>query len=1075
MKPSFALTLSNDRVGLLHRTPRGWMPVGDCAIDSPDFEASLEYLRSTALGLSPKGITTKLVIPNTEVLFLEIEAPGADANTRRRQIRAALKGRTPYPVEDLVFDSWGKGPLVQVAVVWKGTLDEAEGFADSHRFNPVSFVAIPAEGKFKGEPYFGMSKVAATILSAGEKVERDQDPILLAAREMSRAETVAAEPAPAPVAPAAASPVPGQPAPQETPAAPAELPATPPPELPQPELEPVEPVPVELPDVPEVPEVDLPDEIGATEAAATPVAGPVTDPVTGPVSGPAPPIPAFHVRRAATAGSATPEVAPAVTRRDEAPAVSVPEAPMAVDVPAEPEPAAAPARAEDALPNDIPALPAGLGGRRAAGSARPGSAADEVPGMPAGLASRRPAAEPPAAAARRAAEEDELPVEPSPAALAAFASRRAAEPAPRPATPMARGVLSDGPGSFRPPVDRPAAARPTGVRAPAETASGPAAMPVRPAVRDDRGVKGLGGPVTAPNIPGAGRSRRVEIPQPAEGSASAPPRPPRAAATSLGSRPMPKRGKPKYLGLILTGVLLVLLVLLAAWSSLYLTQDEAAEQPVVASAAGTEAPAADPAPEELTPEELAAMNAAEAEADGQEIEPEPAVQASTGSDAASAAAAPEAEAEAAGDLALATNGSIPAAEDAAGEAAVAAPVEEAAAAPAATEPVREPAPETPIGATAEAAPQPGSEPQDEIFLAAMDAPPQTPDPVALPGPSALADAAPGFQMPPPPFGTVYRFDEDGLIVPTADGILTPEGVLLVAGAPVKLPPERPAAVAAAAAALATEAAAAAAGEAAAATPGAIAAGVAAAPGPDPFVGDPGLAEFAPKPRPDDLAVPAAAAGDDASLAPAADSRFASLRPQARSAAVVEAAAAAAPAATETASLVDTSASPLAVQVSMKPAARPKDMSRAVEAAVAAAVRQPDPAPKSEPEPEPQQVAAVQPPAKAAKAKVKEPEPTAPEADSEPEVDTSRDRSPALKGVVAKKATFVNALNLSKTSLIGVYGTPSKRYALVRLSTGRYKKVKIGDQVDGGRVAAISQSELTYQKGGRSFTLSMPKG
>ncbi len=59
------------------------------------------------------------------------------------------------------------------------------------------------------------------------------------------------------------------------------------------------------------------------------------------------------------------------------------------------------------------------------------------------------------------------------------------------------------------------------------------------------------------------------------------------------------------------------------------------------------------------------------------------------------------------------------------------------------------------------------------------------------------------------------------------------------------------------------------------------------------------------------------------------------------------------------------------------------------------------------------------------------------------MDTSRDRSPALKGVVAKKATFVNALNLSKTSLIGVYGTPSKRYALVRMSTGRYKKVKVG--------------------------------
>ena len=69
----------------------------------------------------------------------------------------------------------------------------------------------------------------------------------------------------------------------------------------------------------------------------------------------------------------------------------------------------------------------------------------------------------------------------------------------------------------------------------------------------------------------------------------------------------------------------------------------------------------------------------------------------------------------------------------------------------------------------------------------------------------------------------------------------------------------------------------------------------------------------------------------------------------------------------------------------------------------------------------------------------------------------------------------NAINLRQVNLIGVYGTPSNRRALVRLPSGRYKKVKVGDSVDGGRVVAIGDSELRYQKGGRNHTLSIPSG
>lgn len=77
--------------------------------------------------------------------------------------------------------------------------------------------------------------------------------------------------------------------------------------------------------------------------------------------------------------------------------------------------------------------------------------------------------------------------------------------------------------------------------------------------------------------------------------------------------------------------------------------------------------------------------------------------------------------------------------------------------------------------------------------------------------------------------------------------------------------------------------------------------------------------------------------------------------------------------------------------------------------------------------------------------------------------------------VARQATIKNAINLNKVNLIGVYGTSSNRRALVRLSSGRYKKVQVGDRVDGGRVSAISQDELHYTKGNRKVVLKMPKG
>jgi hypothetical protein len=77
--------------------------------------------------------------------------------------------------------------------------------------------------------------------------------------------------------------------------------------------------------------------------------------------------------------------------------------------------------------------------------------------------------------------------------------------------------------------------------------------------------------------------------------------------------------------------------------------------------------------------------------------------------------------------------------------------------------------------------------------------------------------------------------------------------------------------------------------------------------------------------------------------------------------------------------------------------------------------------------------------------------------------------------IARAATDTNAIKLRKINLIGVYGTPNSRRALVRLPNGRYRKLVIGDRLDGGKVAAIGDTELRYIKRGRSVVLKMPQG
>ena len=974
MKPTFALDLTRDTIGLLHRTPKGWLSIGEVAFDAPDLGEALDYLRKTALGLSPLGVATKLILPNAQILYTEIHAPGPSRDEKRRQIAAALEGRTPYEVDDLAFDWSGKGATVKVAVIARETLDQAEGFAVEHRLNPVSFVAIPEEGSFVGEPWFGPTAAAAGILAEDETVERDRDPVAILHRELPKAEPAALADTPA-VEPVAEVVVEAEP--EAEPAHAVEPPVE---EEPLPGLEEAlnaeppepEPAPKPAPAAPEPAPVEAVGDDGMDAAtlrdleAALADDAPVDD-APGPVVTERP--------------TATPRTE-ALPDPEEAPFAHV------TDSAAFPEP-------EDSAPS--------------AAAARKGIIDDL---------------------------DDDLPPAPPSAAMVAFASRRAA-------AGDAIGRPVEG-------VTRPAAA-------------GRTAAVARPTAS-----KGFPGMVTAPTIPGTRAKPKLkggEIPRPAVAGPTTVKSPARPGGTFGTMAPAKKRTGTVFL--VMVALLLLFLALVAAWASYFMggngsaaTVDEAAVTDQVPGV-DDEMLADMQDPEGMTDPIPEAEGATLADAGDLATESLPVnmggEEAAAATEETEIAAQPEASEPEATDPAP----TDPAPTDLADEATVPA------------EPVAEPAPGTVVATDVSVASAP-AEDQDEIFLSAMDAPPPALDALALPALATAVDALPDPAMPPPAPGTVYQFDAKGLLKPTPEGIVSPDGVFLIAGKPPRLPPSRSevasaAALAAAAVAPpATEPAAAAVSDASLVTGGTEPAADAPLP-----PADPAMAGFRPKARPEGLA-PATA--DDAALAPETSTEFAGLRPLARPASVTAAAAAAAPAeaadlgaqgasltAQAEAKLAEAAAleaqNPSIVAISMRPAERPRDFSAAVEAAVAAAVREPAPAEEAAPT----EVAAAAPAPKPEEtADLDEPEPTK----VAPSIPT--------KASVAKQATYANAINLSKINLIGTYGTDSRRYALIRQANGKYKKVKVGDKIDGGTVKAITDTEVRYQKGGRLVSLKMPK-
>lgn len=308
---------------------------------------------------------------------------------------------------------------------------------------------------------------------------------------------------------------------------------------------------------------------------------------------------------------------------------------------------------------------------------------------------------------------------------------------------------------------------------------------------------------------------------------------------------------------------------------------------------------------------------------------------------------------------------------------------------------------------------------EDLYLTSIDPISTSTDAVALPAVDRFAtDAAPDAVATPAAAGTKFDLDPRGLVTPTAKGALSPDGHLVYLGRPAAVPPTT----------LAKREV----------VPVTLAA-------------DMGLTEARPLTRPDDLSETNERAQLDGLTRAELAGLRPKLRPQSAQEAAAEALAAAVPAAADpVVTPIDTSdavaaalAAPPAIEnatkqatkQSRRPDIRPNNFSRIVQRA------------ESQPAPTAAQVASIAPRA------------------VQPKIPS--------KTSVAKQATSKNAINLRKINLIGVYGKPSSRRALVRLSNGRYQKVEVGDRIDGGRVAAIGDDQLRYVKRGRNYVLKMP--
>lgn len=1036
MKPNFALKLSHDGIEILQRAASGWVATGSTRFDITDLDGKLRQLRQEAEALAPDGLRSKLIMPDSEVRYATVIAPGPTDEARRLQIEAEIEGLTPYALHELAYDYVVEGEHALVAICAREILAEAEGFAQTHGFNPVSFAAIPPAGAFAGEPFFGETAGARAFLSRNTSVERDREPVRIAGQQKPSA--------------------PAKPAPPARPAA---------------------------PHAPARPSVDS----GSPAAAAGVGAG-----VAGAKAGAA---------ATGSAASAAPEAFSRVgnlvrrmgtrIRREQAQAgtgeTAKPTQPPATRAAPEtpPKPSAA---AQTPAPN------AGSGRAEASKSASPGTTAPVTSGKPAAKAATPGTPEPVAQAGNTAKQEAPVaPAKPSTDKPAdpqgvktppvAFSSRRSPPPPPNSGSGSgspAPTLASDGPGA------RSGKASPGG-RIAVLPAGGEKERPGRMTRLYRRGRRAAKGALVSIGLAkpaeGGGKRRGERkrdaraAPQPVV-AASVPPANEREKATEaealtiFGARNM-QRTETGFArrGLMLTAGLLLLLVAVAIWAVYFATgpareadvaqvpQDEIAALPPI------DAPAQVAEPEPEAGITAPAPVAPPAEEDAQPSD-EPTVQEpEVATDETAADVAPEAGQVTDPDALL---------EELVQEALTEAmPVDLLGQ----TEESMVPSGESESPGVADETALEGIESPPAIVEGESDAEQRLALPPVLERPQ-LAEIAPVSPPPPPPFGTEFSLGPDGLVEATPEGAMTPTGVMVYAGPPSEVPPARPAGIAP------PEPEAEAAPETQAAPDAQTEPQTEAMPEPEAQVqppeeagetavaaddtppADPALAGMRPQPRSPlvaELAAQASAAEEGAAPEPATETTpdeapdtatgapdpeddnaaatpppggvlLDGLRPQRRPTDLV-------PPETAVAEVEpEADEAPEVVAVSLRPTARPGDISARVQESLAAA--------RSAPAAAPAAAAAAAAPAPAASAA--------------PNIPTSAS--------VAQQATQARAINLRRVNLVGVFGTPNDRRALVRLSNGQVVRVQVGDRLDGGQVSAIGDDELRYVKNGRNEVL-----
>jgi type IV pilus biogenesis protein PilP len=984
MKPRFALELSNDAISLLERAANGWRRLGRAALDAADLGERIEGLQALASSLAPEGFATKLILPNSQILYLDIEAPGPDRPSRRNQIRKALENRTPYAVDDLVFDWSRNGDWVKVAVLAKVTLEEAEEFAETNGFRPVAFVAVPEAGTFTGEPYFGLTSRAAAHLPRGERLDRDQDPVWIIDDGIAEAEdqaadqpTVADPPEPEPEPNSDADPLGDSPA----------LPQADAPEMQDPDISGEA---VSEPGISE-PGISEPgiSELGASEPKITAIAD--TPPDTPPTTSP---------------------------ELDEAPFIAIDDAGGEDEGDQDSAPAV-----EVAASDTAPEPDAEMDGPPEAENAHEAGDEDHPPG--------------PRITAFGDLTEDTAKTGSSTKA-GVFQSRRPPGPAGKEGRRIAGMERRFGKHSD----DRDGKAPRLGAAATHQAAATSAAI----------GTANGAGQGSAPSRPNANSPTQLRVTEPryrrpAESTSGA--AQPNQAATARHSA----IGWAATLGRthLLAAAAVLSIAAVVLWFAFFLGAPTVPQTDTLA-AVPTEPAEPTQAPQPASQDTLAAAVPAPT---APAPEPEPLAQAAPATNPEAqediTAATAEATAEAAPEI-------IPeAVPEAAPE--IAPEIAPAGASRASAKDL--PLPEVATASPALVADDNGAGNTPEF---AADDAPVVATGAALPATDGLAGDAPPAPPPAPvPYGSLLRYDANGLIIATPDGVLTPDGFTLFAGKPPRLPLLRPAAL----------------------TPQTGEA----LRGKKPRARPEGLQPPLPLPE-DDAALPPAEATDatadtgpdtaiadavDAALPPPVDPRHAARQPRARPAGVVartaarklqaeavaDAAASAARAEAEAAQAALLAPSALAVASSRTPAARPQSLLARVAAASAAAAISIDQSAVDAALAEAQStVAAAAPQASIADQEIDEPELQG----GVPNIPTTR--------TVTKNATIANAIDLGKINLIGIYGASSSRRALVRMPNGRYVKVKLGDRLDGGKVAAIGDNQLSYVKNGKTFVLKL---